>query len=142
MRCLLVFMIALLAAPLSVSAQITEKGTSLESDKAPEALQSRSTRWPYTFLPRTSPKSEDSVPAEPKRVPLQGMRRWHPDAYVNPEGETVTEFRVEYVVPEPTPETKRRTKRIAIGVSVTLAAVLGIAVGTGVALSSLKQLGE
>ena len=103
----------LMASPAAVRAEAAAEGASAETGATPS----------------------ESAPA------VRGLRRWHPDAYKTPEGETVTEVQIEYVEPAPTrtDEERLRNKRVAIGVSVTLVLVLGAALGTGVAMSSLNS---
>lgn len=103
----------LMASPAAVRAETVPEGASAETEATPS----------------------ESPPA------VRGLRRWHPDAYKTPEGETVREVQIEYVEPAPTrtEEERLRNKRVAIGVSVTLVLVFGAAIGTGVAMSSFNS---
>ena len=98
-----------------------------------------------TPSPELAPETSDEPEAEPYTVDPKlspvGIQRWHPEAYdpgVPPEREP----EIEYVARTRSPETRKRNKRIAIGVSVTVIAVLGIAVGTAVAISNFRDAWE
>jgi hypothetical protein len=103
----------LMASPAAVRAEAATEGASAETGATPS----------------------EAPPA------ARGLRRWHPDAYKTPDGETLTEVQIEYVEPAPTrtEEERLRNKRVAIGVSVTLVLVFGAAIGTGVAMSSFMN---
>jgi hypothetical protein len=122
MRCLLGFMcvLALVSAPLGVSAQAGEQG------------ESAATPTPET--------GEDTPP------PVRGVQRWHPEAFVPPAADTTSQPSIEYVTPAPLQaaeleEQRKRGRRIAIGVTVSVV-LAGFAAGmTGWALSSINGMG-
>ena len=117
--------LALVAAPLSVSAQVGEEGATSEPS-----------------LQEPAPPSE-LAPKEPVR----GVRRWHPEAYVDPSkpaSEPALQLELDAAGVEVTPtapltaeelkrqEKEQRNRRIGIGVGVTLL-ILGVAAAAGAA---------
>lgn len=94
------------------------------------------------------PNTANGHPAQPAdtQAPIRGVQRWHPEAFVAPEGAEGTEFQVEYVPPKVafeytqpmTPEERQRYKRrrnIAVGVVVPVV-LIAIGVGVGMAVTA------
>lgn len=115
MRCLVVLVLALglLAAPLSVSAQVSDKEEAAESadtSKAATGLQ----RWhPDAFV---DPATGESVAAE-----------------------SDSNFQIQYASqsPESSPKISKRKKRIILGVVIpTVALGIGLGIGAGVVMSN------
>ena len=99
------FVLALVAAPLSVSAQVDDEGKAAESAETPQ--------------------------------PARGVRRWHPEAFVDPlaPDKAKSDFEIEYVPVEPQEAPNRRRRRaIALGVTIPII-ILGIGIGIGAAVS-------
>ena len=100
------FVLALVAAPLSASAQVDDKGKAAESADTPQ--------------------------------PARGVRRWHPEAFVDPlaPDKAKSDFEIEYVPVEPQEATNRRRRRrkIALGVTIPILVVgVVLAIGAGLA---------
>ena len=104
------FVLALVAAPLSVSAQVDDEGKAAESADAPQ--------------------------------PARGVRRWHPEAFVDPlaPDKAKYDFEIEYVPVEPQEATNRRRRRkIALGVTIPIVIVgVALGIGAGVAISRME----
>jgi hypothetical protein len=119
--------LALVAAPLSASAQEVEEGAALEPSAEEPA-------------PSSEPAPEE---------PIRGVQRWHPEAFVDPSkpaAEPALQLELDAAGVEVTPKTaplttaeqnRLRKRRVRIGVGVALGLVLvGAAIGGGVAAAN------
>ena len=74
--------------------------------------------------------------------PARGVRRWHPEAFVDPlaPDKAKSDFEIEYVPVEPQEATNRRRRRkIALGVTIPIIIVgVGLGIGAAVAISRIE----
>ena len=104
------FVLALVAAPLSVSAQVDDKGKAAESAETPQPARGVRRWHPEAF----------ADPLAPDRA--------------------TSDFEIEYVPVEPQEATNRRRRRkIALGVTIPIIIVgVGLGIGAAVAISQIE----
>jgi len=104
------FALALAAAPLSVSAQVDDKGKAAESADTPQPIRGVQRWHPEAFVDPLAPDSAKS------------------------------DFEIEYVPVEPQEATNRRRRRkIALGVTIPIIIVgVGLGIGAAVAISQIE----